>query len=217
MKTKIFLVILFLVISATLSFSQKNTFSIHAGANMHYMRGLTSSGEKLAHKPTIGFQAGIGTQIPVAPEFYLQPGVQFSTRGSRDREADPGVKYLLSYLEIPLSIVYKGPLDIGQILFGLGPYMGFAVGGSSIDDNDIKQNIVYTIVVEETDPVTSTYFRPFDAGINVFGGYEQENGIFYQLNAQVGLLKINPENKIIEEDKAAIRNICFSISVGYCF
>ena len=51
--------------------------------------------------------------------------------------------------------------------------------------------------MEAGDPLTVPYFKAFDAGGNIFAGYEMASGIFFQLNTQFGMLKINPEDKRI--------------------
>jgi hypothetical protein len=63
------------------------------------------------------------------------------------------------------------------------------------------------------------YLRPFDAGANIFAGYELPVGLFFQLNAQLGLLNINPdyEGEGTSEDKSSLKNTGFSLSAGYRF
>jgi hypothetical protein len=61
------------------------------------------------------------------------------------------------------------------------------------------------------------YYKAFDAGGNLFFGYEMANGISAQMNIQLGMVKINPEYKIIPDDKSSIKNTGFGISLGYRF
>jgi hypothetical protein len=65
--------------------------------------------------------------------------------------------------------------------------------------------------------VGTAYYRPFDAGANIFFGYELSLGVFIQLNAQLGLLKINPEYAWESDSKAAYKNTGYGISIGYRF
>lgn len=71
--------------------------------------------------------------------------------------------------------------------------------------------------MEASVPDSDVYFKAFDAGANVFAGYEMANRIFFQLNTQLGLLKINPEDKRITNDETSIKNTGFGISLGYRF
>ncbi len=61
------------------------------------------------------------------------------------------------------------------------------------------------------------YVRPFDAGANLLAGYEFGFGISFQLNAQLGLLKVNPGYDGDSNDDTSVKNTGFGISVGYRF
>lgn len=86
-------------------------------------------------------------------------------------------------------------------------------GGDITLDSKVK----FQNVVELTDPLLTTYFKGLDAGGNIFAGYETAGGMFFQLNTQLGMLKINPENKWISDDKSSIKNTGFGLSIGYRF
>jgi len=217
MKTRIFYFILIFAFSTTVAISQKTTFGILGGGNFQNMNGKDNAGNKLDYKLITCFHAGIHLFTPIAPEFWFQPGLLFSTKGANNKVADPDLKYRLSYLELPLNIVYRGEMRDGSVMLGFGPYMAFAVGGKVIFENDARQDIVFTTVVETSDDPLATYFNPFDAGVNIFAGYEFETGMFLQLNTQLGLLKINPEDKKITNSEKVIRNTGFGLSLGYRF
>jgi hypothetical protein len=61
------------------------------------------------------------------------------------------------------------------------------------------------------------FYKTFDAGANIFAGYEMANVVFYQLNTQFGMLKINSEYSEFPEDKTSVKNTSFGLSVGYRF
>ncbi|HZK92717.1 MAG TPA: hypothetical protein VFC67_00815, partial [Prolixibacteraceae bacterium] len=61
------------------------------------------------------------------------------------------------------------------------------------------------------------YYKALDAGANAFVGYEMVNGIFCQLNMQLGLLKINSEYSDYPDDKTSVKNTGFGLSTGYRF
>jgi hypothetical protein len=65
--------------------------------------------------------------------------------------------------------------------------------------------------------ISNAYYRPFDAGANIFFGYELSMGVFLQLNAQLGLLKINPEYSWATDSKASYKNTGYGLSIGYRF
>jgi hypothetical protein len=56
-----------------------------------------------------------------------------------------------------------------------------------------------------------------DAGANFLFGYEFANKVSFQLNAQLGLLKINPEYEGTTNDQTSAKNTGFGFSIGYKF
>jgi len=172
MKTRLFSFMLILILSTSFAVSQKTSFGILGGINLQNLNGKDNNGSKLELALTPGFHAGVNIQIPVAPEFYFQPGLLFTTKGAKDNNASPDLKYRLCYLELPLNIVYKGLLGKGHVMIGFGPYLGYAIGGKVIFENDVTQDIEFTNVVEATAPELATYFKAFDTGANIFAGFE---------------------------------------------
>lgn len=227
MKTKLISIVLLLLISVSAAMAQgpgKMSVGILGGVNFQNLNGKDFTGDKLENDLIVGFHAGVNVQIPVAPEFYFQPGVLFSTKGAKHTGDVLGTDYTgttsISYIEVPLNLVYKGLLGNGYVLLGLGPYVGYGImgkvkaeGGSVSTDQDIE----FKNVVELGDDPLVPYFKAFDAGGNIFFGYEMLSGIFAQLNAQLGMLNINPEYKAIPDDKSSIKNTGFGFSLGYRF
>ena len=188
MKTKLISIALILMLSAPLAIAQstyngKTSFAILGGVNLQNLNGKDIAGNKLENDMILGFHAGVNMQIPIAPEFYFQPGLLFSTKGAKNLTST----YKLSYIELPLNFVYKGLLGNGFVMVGFGPYVGYAI-------------------------TKGEEFKPFDAGGNVFAGYELAGGIFLQLNTQFGMLNIKDSS-----DKSSFKNTGFGLSIGYRF
>ena len=225
MKTKLLFIISILFLSATLTTAQgvkKASLGILGGVNFQNLNGKDFNGDKLENKLILGFHAGANVMIPIAPEFYFQPGVLFSTKGAKHEENALTTTVNLSYIEVPLNFVYRGSLGSGFIFLGLGPYLGYAIMGKvKTESGGItdKRDIEFQNVVELTDPPPSAvpYYKALDVGANIFFGYELPAGIFAQMNAQLGLVKINPENKHQVDDKSSIKNTGFGLSLGYRF
>ncbi len=68
-----------------------------------------------------------------------------------------------------------------------------------------------------SDPDNVVYLRPLDAGANFLVGYEFGNRISFQLNAQLGLTKINSEYEGASNDKTSAKNTGFGFSLGFRF
>jgi hypothetical protein len=215
MKTKV----LFFAMSCFIGFAGysqmgKPSVGLRAGINFQNLNGKNANGDNLSYNLKTGFHIGVLAEVPVASEFYIQPGVLFSTKGARDNNSISGqdVKVNLSYIEIPVNFLYKPVLGKGRTLIGFGPYIGYAVGGKvkvGSVDTDIKfANSISPS--QESDP----YYKRFDAGANFIFGYEMNSRISAQLNAQLGLAKINP--KVTgTNNKESVKNTGFGVSVGY--
>jgi hypothetical protein len=61
------------------------------------------------------------------------------------------------------------------------------------------------------------YIKPVDAGANLLFGYEFSNKLSFQVNAQLGLTKINPQYDGVTNDKRSAKNTGFGLSAGYRF
>ncbi len=210
MKEKFIFITLILILSVSQVFAQgsdnsKTSFAILGGVNLQNLNGKDMNGDKLKNDMLVGFHAGVNVQIPVAPQFYFQPGLLFSTKGAKISSTS----YKLSYVELPLNFVYKALLGNGYFMLGFGPYLAYGIGGT---------NIEFKKVVESGDSNAIKYIKPFDAGANLFFGYELPAGIFLQLNTQLGLIDINPkDNRVSGDNKSTLKNTGYGLSLGYRF
>lgn len=226
MKTKLFSLILIFLLSGSMAFAQrsagsKTSFAILGGVNLQNLNGKDINGDKHDYDLLLGFHAGLNAQVPIAPEFYFQPGLMFITKGAKSTAGDLSGTLKLSYIELPLNFVYKAQLGKGYFMLGFGPYVAYGVGGKATyegGDGSVEYDVEFKNEVEPDDPHTNIYIRPFDAGANLFFGYELAGGLFVQLNTQLGLLNIQPEDKRIDGDnKSTLKNTGYGLSLGYRF
>jgi len=180
------------------------------------LTGKDADGDKLDNDLIIGYHAGFNFQIPFAPQIFFQPGLLFTTKGAESKNNSTTAKFNLSYIELPLNVVYKALLGEGAIMVGFGPYIAYGIMGKvKAENEEIDIKFKNTVKVSEPDDVY--YVKAFDAGANIFVGYELANGFFFQFNTQLGLLKINPEYENFTDDKTSVKNTGFSLSLGYRF
>ena len=229
-QTKIATLVTVLVIGlSSVVSAQGISFGIRAGVNMQNINGKDMGGDKLTNKLIPGFNAGINVEIPVAPEFYVQPGLLFSTKGAQTSEVNGSLiegtsKLHLSYVELPINFLFKPALGSGHMVLGFGPYVAYGVGGKFNIDGKLGPisynedlDVVYQNKVVVGDAVDKVYVRPFDAGANFIIGYETGMGLSAQLNAQLGLLEMIPDYEGLDMKKATQKNTGFGISLGYRF
>ena len=231
MKTKLFSIVLVILISSSVALAQSSRksgpnigFGLLGGINLQNLTGKDFWGDKLENKLVLGFHGGVNANIPLTLDFYLQPGLIFTVKGARNiiEMISDEIKTTtrLSYLELPLNLLYRPKLGDGNLLFGFGPYVAYGIFGNekttegSLTD---KQDVRFKNSVGASDPTTYAYYRALDAGANIFFGYEIPSGLFCQLNAQLGMLQVNPDYELLSEDKTSVKNTGFGLSVGYRF
>ena len=216
MKTKALLLALAttaLVVNA----KAQTTFGIRAGVNFQNINGEDADGDDLDFKLKPGFNVGVNAEIPVATDFYVQPGVLFSTKGAKSK-VDDDAKIKLSYIEVPINFLYKPVLGAGKLLLGIGPYVAFAIGGKVSDANDKETDIEFENEITLAQYGSATpYYKRLDVGGNLLVGYELSSKLSAQLNAQLGMIKINPKITGISGDDTKWKNTGFGVSLGYRF
>lgn len=208
MKTRILTIALLLTLSAPFALGQaaekgKTSFAILGGINFQNLNGKFSSGDKLANDMLLAYHLGVNVQIPIVPEFCFQPGLMFAVKGAKNTTTIFGAEFTdktkINYIEMPLNLVYKGALGNGFIMIGFGPYLAYGISGKQTFEGDsftLERGIDY---------------NAFDAGGNIFAGYEMASGIFLQLDTQLGMVNINPD------DEPTTKNTGFGLSFGYRF
>lgn len=221
MKNRKISIIMIVLLSASFMFAQetsKISFAILGGANFQNLNGSDITGGKLNNDMLLGFHAGVNAAIQIAPEFYFQPGLMFVTKGAKNSVGSYTGTTTLNYIELPLNVVYKAALGNGFIMLGFGPYVAYGIGGKykgELGPFTGEKDIVFQGIADSNDSYYN--YKAFDAGANIFFGYEMAGGIFLQLDAQYGMLNINPEYKGLTSDKSVTNNTGFGLSLGYRF
>lgn len=197
----------------------KISFAILGGVNFQSMNDKNAA-NNMDYQMITGYHIGVNAQIPIVPEFFFQPGLQLTTKGAKSTYGSISTTVHLTYIELPLNLVYKGLLGTGYVMVGFGPYFSYGIGGKVLTKGESissESKIEFTNTVEITDPITVPYYKPIDIGGNIFAGYEMAMGIFAQLNTQLGMVNIIPEDHRIGGNTSTIKHIGFGLSVGYRF
>ena len=205
------------LLSLAVAAQSKTSFGIRAGVNFQNITGDDALGNKMENKLKTGFLAGVNAEIPVGIDFYIQPGVVYAIKGAKADGSDDKVN--LSYIEVPVNFLYKPAVGTGHLLLGFGPYIAFGIGGKLKPDNGGDVDIEFKNSITQAEAATGygSYFKRIDAGGNLLFGYEMSNKLSLQLNAQLGLVKINPKIDGLSSDETSWKNTGFGVSVGYRF
>jgi hypothetical protein len=203
---------------------QKTTFGVRAGVNFQNINGKDNDGDKLNNMLIPGINLGANVEIPVAKDFYVQPGLLFTTKGGKAEYKNNEYSYTqtthLAYLEIPMNGLYKPQLGTGHLLAGFGPYIEIGLGGKvkySGTGAPSDKDIIFKNTVTAAEASNGAYSRRVGAGANFLFGYEFANKFSAQLNAQLGLTNLHPKYDDVPSPKASAKNTGFGVSVGYRF
>lgn len=230
MKTKYIISCLLLTYVSQLS-AQDNTsnatmgkpsIGIYGGINFQNINGKDDAGDKLTNSLVTRYHFGVNGEIPIAPEFFFQIGLQYigkGTKGSVVYNDNNGAHTItreiaMSYIEMPLHLAYKPLVGRGHLILGFGPYLGYSISGKAkFSGNSAPSDA--DIDYQKTVPAGATnnlvYFKKPDVGADFFVGYEFFNGLNLVLNSQLGLININAETST----KLTNKNTGFGLSVGY--
>src|SRR5690606_12001108 len=91
------------------SFAQ-TTFGVKVGPNFSSM-STKSNGDKETSKMMVGVAGGVYANLPLAPEFYIQPSLMYEGKGGKNTYDEAGVsvdtKTRLNYLTLPIDLLFK--------------------------------------------------------------------------------------------------------------
>lgn len=232
MKKSIQILLVFTFLGLT-SFAQTDSdvtigkrfsFGVYGGINFQNINGTNPKGDALSNNLVPRFTLGINEEIYIAPDFFVQIGLQYITKGTTGtvdyteflitrtvtRELN------LKYLEMPLNILFKPVVGTGNFILGFGPYVGYCIGGtadfsgnSAPNDTDLK----IQADAPNNDNNNLIYFKTMDIGANFLVGYQLANGINLVLNSQLGMVNINSNTS----SSLANKNTGFGLNLGYRF
>jgi hypothetical protein len=145
--------------------------------------------------------------------FSYQPAVSFTGKGRqvfyKGQEAD-GIdvteKNNLYYLQVPMNIIYRLPITMGNLYAGVGPYVAVGLLG--------KTKYI-TSATTETHNIkfgnNETDIKSTDFGADIIAGLKLKNGLLIGLNYDLGLTNIS-NNK-----GDNIKNRVLGVSAGFVF
>lgn len=217
MKSRnLFLIVALVFLTGLNAFSQDTRFAIQGAFNLQNLTGKDVTGDELDYDLAPAFNAGVNVIVPVAPDFYFQPGLYFAKKGAKMTEMEEDVNMCVAYVELPLNFLYRGQLGNGYVLVGFGPYVAYGVKGKLKSDSE-EIDVEFKNEIPADEPYGTLYMKAFDAGAGVYAGYETALGLYFQLNTQLGLLNINSKDNRTPDSEAVVKNVGFGLAVGYRF
>lgn len=175
------------------------------------------------------WHASLIADIHLVKRFYLQPQVLISKKGAKmEGTRSQGIMYHeislkadLTYLELPVNLLYKIPAGKGKLAVGAGVYCARGLSGKYDDHGSTvatdgsgstgfrgKGEIRFEKEAP-AHPQEYQVYKNYDQGLNFIAGYEFKNGLIFNINYSLGLTDAytyEPERR---------KNRYFGISAGY--
>lgn len=201
------LTLLFIAVMATTASGQ---VGFELGLNMANLAFKPSSpGFTTTYKP--GFAIGIPADIALGRHIYFEPGVFYEMTGCKITSTPTG-KYNITTITVPLNFQYKTGEKCGNRFFiGIGPYIGYNVGGNiTYDSYDNFPAVTKTLKIgtDKTDALTEI---EYGAGLNF--GYLFKKRLYARAHYQMGLSNLIPD----APSNTSIKSSAFGITVGFLF
>jgi len=201
MKQITMLVVLALFINGSVV-GQKTRIGFQAGAALSNQR-FTVENISGRGDTRLGITLGLMLDNSVAENIAFQTGVNFVSKGYKDKEDDYSETISLSYLEVPLNFMYRQSEQKGFFV-GAGPSLAVGINGRWKNDEE-KGDIKFG--GDDGD------YTRMDVGANVIAGYLFDK-IQVAVNYNRGLTNILPEGNDFD---VKFRNHYFGFRIGYFF
>jgi hypothetical protein len=187
------LIVLFAGIAAQ---AQKPRFGIKIGTSISNLT-IKSAEPEIETTTKAGISGGLFVHFRLCKRLAIRPGVEFINKGAQlNKTYNSNYTYSirqnirLSYLDLPVNLLYDIPFGQNKLFIGGGPVASFLL------------NRKYSQGVSAN-----------DLGINVLTGFEWPFGAAFMINYTHGLKNVSTSaNK-----ETAIKNYYLGITLGYWF
>jgi hypothetical protein len=183
-------------------------FGPKAGVNLSTMT-LKSSGFSIDPTMLVGFHVGVISEISITDNLVLQPGIFYSTKGSKYKISYSQFSYEASiapsYIDIPINLGYYFGTGKTKIALFAGPYIAYGIGGKSESDGESAD-----ISFGNTD---DNDMKPLDFGLNIGAGVNL-NGLLISAQYGLGLANLVPSSSSDGEMKNGVIGISLTYLLG---
>ena len=205
-------------------------------------------GETTYNQGKVGFYGGLQGDWMINKNWSIQPGLIYTMKGGQQErnfsytdvegtfhEVQIKNKNTLSYVQLPVNIVYKIPVgESGSVIVGVGGYAGalFAANGKYTVKNEVNGNAVESQSEERTRKLEignepGDDLNRFDAGLTGILGFELASGLVAKAGIDLGLVNIVQNDDVskyeaslpstVNNSNPSLKNIGYSVGVSYMF
>ncbi|HPY67023.1 MAG TPA: porin family protein [Bacteroidales bacterium] len=193
-KYLVFLSVLFLIVSLPV---QSQSIGLKGGVSLAKGSYKYSMVKQQTHFSP-GLCIGLSGELPVSDVIFLNSGFMFVKKGTIRHIANLDQKIPVSYLEIPVTCMFKNDFISWKLFGQAGIYAGIGLSAKSKRGND-KNKIEFGTELGQ--------FKRMDYGVNLGAGVELYNNVQFLINYGFGFRDISGRY----DEK--IRNRVFTITV----
>lgn len=196
------------------TFAQETSFGVKAGLNLGKYSNA-SDAAKDYQKMNPSFYLTGYADLPVAPQFSIQPGLSLQGKGNKfsydGNNLDGSTTTNVMALEIPVNAVYYIPTGAsGSVFLGAGPYAAYSVSGKvkakgSIGDFGTEGESDIDFGGDDRNQ------NAFDFGLNFMAGYRLPGGFTINAGYGLGLANLSPS----DNSNNKFSNRVLSFGVGF--
>jgi len=183
-------------------------FGLKAGVNLPKYHYSNENNDNTSDtKMSTNFHITGYADLPVSPNFAIQPGVSLQGKGAKLYDGDDlQVTQNTMWIEVPVNAVAKFPtMGDGHFFLGAGPYAAFGISGKNkweTDNGSVENDLPEFEFGDDGQ-------KGFDAGINLLAGYQLGSGLNLGVGYGFGLVDLDGSENIKQNNRV------LSFSVGF--
>jgi hypothetical protein len=207
MKKLVFLLIL-LICACGVSFGQDLQFGVRTG--LSFASQSIDNPDVISTNSVTTYNLSLIIEKPLKNSFYLQSGLGIIGKGVITYENAQTATYKLTYIDIPLNLLYKFNLrGTGKLYVGAGPYLSVGLSGNvqfENTNNTSGESLAFG---------NSQDYKRLEGGVNLAGGFELNNHLTFNTNYALGISNIATDDPT--DPVTVIKNRVFSVGLGFLF
>ena len=225
-----------LITVSFISANAQSSFGVHANGILANAKSeyKDDNGQTVEQegKNRFSWKAGVFASVPLSETFSFMPQLNLLSKGAKVDESGSenilGSTYSwnikgeskLTYLELPLYVVYNSISETGGFFGGVGPVISYGMGGKvdatyteSFGGTTETTNESAKVKFDGKKNATDEYahFKGLEVGAGIIAGYRLSNGLFINAHYNLGLSNIEPN------DDSKLKNKYVGFGIGYFF
>lgn len=181
--------------------AQDIQFGALAGVNLSGAH--VKQDDPIKGSPMPGFELGVFADIPFTDKkFSFHPALMYSFEGYKVNEFDVNAHIHVSFIKLPMPVIYHSNIAQNKLFFGFGPFVEYALSGKVSRDDNSSYKIYFGSDKNKDD------LKRFDAGACFLVGYQLQSNLFLSGKFDLGLINISDLD-------AKISTRSFGVTVAY--